>query len=69
MGERMAVVHHCDTPHQIRRRAWTCPYCRRLWEPEGDTTWRHETAGVEGEVVGFVMRYPDGTTQTFGKSS
>jgi transposase-like protein len=67
MSERMGVDHHCHTPMGglFRKRRWTCPYCRRTWEASSTGGWRTDETG--GEVVGFVMHYPDGYTQAFGK--
>lgn len=71
MSERIGVEHLCKTPGRLvglLSRPWTCPYCRRVWTPERDSAWRSVDDGtVIGEVVGFTMRYPDGSTQNFGK--
>ncbi len=68
MSERMGVRHDCHQPYRngiVRRKAWMCPVCRRTWEPHGEGGWFTDEEG--GEVIGFVMRYPDGSTKAFGK--
>lgn len=66
MAEQFPFTHCCPTPssERLRKRPWTCPYCRRTWTPEGVGAWHTNDQG--GEVVGLTMRYPDGSTQTFG---
>lgn len=66
MTDERGVEHHCYTPSagRLRRRPWTCPFCRRTWHPEGKGAWR--TDEPAGQIIGFAMRYPDGSVQTFG---
>lgn len=57
-----SVEHRCILP-SIRLKPWTCTVCRVTWTPISDGAW--QTDQEHGRIVGFTMRYPDGTEETF----
>jgi hypothetical protein len=59
-------THNCQFPRRKwRRKPWTCPVCRRRYEPFSDTGWSWETEAAVGVIENVTFRYPDGRTKTF----